>query len=103
MSKERTNKLKEIFLLFFTGISIILILTIWSGNLIERQDQSPGFYRPTLSVDESYFLTITAVSSKGGGQEHKGGGDHSSSTPTITPNPNFTPTPSPTEGPDQVN
>jgi len=102
MSKERTSKLKEILLLVFISASILLILAIWSSNLIEREFQSPGFYRPTLSLDESYYLTITAMPSKGAGQEHKGGGEHSS-TPTITPNPNFSSTPSPTEGPDQVN
>lgn len=102
MSKERTSKLKEILLLVFISASVLLILTIWSSNLIEREFQNPGFYRPTLSVDEAYYLTITAMPSKEARQEHKGGGEHSS-IPTVTQNRNFSPTPSPTEGPDQVN
>lgn len=103
MSKERANKLKEILLLAFLSIGIVLILAIWSSNLIEREFENPGFYRPTLSVDESYYLTITAAPSKGPGQEHRGGGEHSSSTSTVTPDLNITNTPSPTEGPDQEN
>lgn len=100
MSKERANHLKEILLLVFLSMGVLLILAIWSSNLIEQEFQNPGFYRPTLSVDRSYYLTITAAPSRGPGQEeHKGGGEHSSSTP----DPNGSPTASPTEGPDQEN
>ena len=103
MSKERVNKLKEIFLLAFLSMGIILILALWNSNLIEREFESPGFYRPTLSVDESYYLTITAAPSKGPGQEHRGGSEPLTSTPTSTADPNVSPTPSHTEGPDQEN
>jgi hypothetical protein len=101
MAKERTNRLKEVLLLAFLSASIILVFSIWASNLIEREFQTPGFYRPTIAVDESFYLTITAAPQKG--QEYRGGGEHSSSTPAITPDPSLTSTPSPTEGPDQEN
>jgi hypothetical protein len=103
MPKERANNLKEILLLVFLSVGVFLILAISSSNLIEREFQNPGFYRPTLSVDQSYYLTITAAPSKGPGQEQRGGGEHSSPSPTGTPDPDVSPTASPTEGPDQEN
>lgn len=103
MPIEKANKLKEILLLIFLSGGIILILAIWSSNLIEREFETPGFYRPTVALDESFYVTLTAPPPKGQGQEHKGGGEHSVSTPTVTLEPDLSLTPSPTEGPDQEN
>lgn len=100
MEKKSPGRLKELLLLGFVLASLVLIAGIWADSLLDRGSQTPGFYRPTVQVEEGFFLTQTAAVELGTLQptrEHKN--DHSTPTPPIT----GTLTPTPTEEVDQVN
>lgn len=86
MEKEKTDWIKEYLLAGFILVSVILILTIWTNTLLDRESDGPGFYRATVQVDTGFYLTITAEAASGQPlptKEHKN--EHLTSTPTLLP------------------
>lgn len=86
MEKEKREHLKEFLLAGFVLVSIILILTLWTNNLLERETDGPGFYRATVQVDDGFYLTHAAEETSGTPlptKEHKN--EHGTPTPTFVP------------------
>lgn len=57
MDKTRKISLKEILLLCFVFISVVLVGVQWAQGIIGQEDQTPDFVRPTAAfqVDEDYY------------------------------------------------
>ena len=86
MEKEKTNWIKEYGLAGFVLVSVILILTLWTNTLLDRESDGPSFYRATVQVDSGFYLTRTAEAASGvplPTKEHKN--EHPTSTPTLIP------------------
>ena len=86
MEKAKTEHLKEFLLAGFVLVSVILILTLWTNTLLDRETEGPGFYRATLQVDGGFYLTRTAEAASGAPlptKEHKN--EHGTPTPAIVP------------------
>ena len=53
MEKERNEKVKEVFLAGYVVLGVALILVLWSRAFIERDTQTPYFYREQPGLMES--------------------------------------------------
>jgi hypothetical protein len=96
MEKTAVQKLKKILLAGFVLLSVVLILSLWTNNLLNHDDQLPGFYRSTSTPDVLLQLTATPIDGQTGQQNPL----------SPTPAAELTPTPTvvePTEPVDQVN
>ena len=65
MEKGKTERLKEFLLAGFVLVSVVLILTLWSNTLLDRDVDGPGFYRETVQGNGAFYLTRTAEASSG--------------------------------------
>ena len=103
MAAKRNETVKKTLLFGFMLVSVSLVFLIWADGLIEHEPETPSYYRATLAVNDSMYVTLTAVArnyelgtgtpeGKNGHGNGGGGGDHEESTPV----PEFTPTPKPT-------
>jgi hypothetical protein len=62
MEKINRKILKERMLLVFIGLSMVLILLIWSSNLLQPEQTQPEYYRDTYQYDsDSLWFTETAI------------------------------------------
>jgi hypothetical protein len=59
MAKKKD--VRRIFLFSFLTISLGLISSIWIDGVIDKEVARPGYYRNTAEVDESFYMTATAV------------------------------------------
>ena len=100
MEKKSPERVREFLLLGFVLASLVLIAGIWSDSVLDRGSQTPGFYRPTVHVEEGLFLTQTAAVDLGTPQPTR---QHKNEQGTPVPPITGTLTPTPTEEVDQVN
>lgn len=82
METKKPERLKEFLLISFVFTGVVLIAMLWTNALTDRDPQGPGFYRNTVQVDHSFFMTQTANSVLGTTvptREHKN--EHATPTP----------------------
>lgn len=100
MEKANNEKVKESFLAVFVLICVGLILTLWTNVFVEKNAETPYFYRGVPELSDSYYATRTAVAEQTilGTTEPTVTTKHRESTvtPTLTPSStpqiiNFTP------------
>lgn len=60
MAQKNHDRLKQLLLLGFVGISILLIGMTWADGLIADQPATPSYYRGSFQMDENIYLTVTA-------------------------------------------
>lgn len=107
MATKKFEGIKTFFLMSFMIASIGLIFAQWADGLIDQESESPSYYRETAVVNDSMYVTLTAVArgyELGTGtpvREHKNEQNHTT-TPGYTPTPSYTPTPKPTTDWDAV-
>jgi hypothetical protein len=99
MEAKRNDTIKKIFLIGFMIASVSLILMVWSNGLLDNEQGTPSYYRATIAIDDSMYVTLTAIAHNyelGTGtperqHEHGNGGEHEESTVvpgyTLTPKP----------------
>ena len=61
MEKANNEKIKEIFLAVFVLLCVGLILTLWTNAFVEKDAETPYFYRGVPALSASYYATRTAV------------------------------------------
>lgn len=61
MEKAHNEKLKEFFLAAFVLVCVGLILALWSNALLEKDVETPYFYREAPQLSDAYYATRTAI------------------------------------------
>jgi len=96
MAKESSGNLslKKVLLVGFITTSVVLILLIWVDGLVDSGSINPIFYRESVSANEAFFMTQTAVAENHalgtGTPEYKGKHKNQTQIPYLTPIPSPT-------------
>lgn len=101
MEKSQLEKIKELVLGVFVLVCVGMILVLWANAILEKDVETPYFYREVPQLSDAYYATQTTIAE----QAALGTGTptvekkHREATPTVTmtvlptatPDPFFTP------------
>lgn len=64
MEKAHREKIKELFLAAFVLSCFGLILMLWANAFLEKDVETPYFYREVPQLSGSYYATRTAIAAQ---------------------------------------
>jgi hypothetical protein len=99
MEKANHKKIKELFLALFVLVCVGLIFALWVNAFLEKDVETPYFYREAPELSDSYYATRTAVAEQAIAgtemptleQKHQNSTPVPEATPTALPLLDFTP------------